>query len=201
MGTRGGGRGPAGGRLLLEPGGRGEPGRHRPAGLQPGEQAGEVRRALRRVPRALRVSEGEQRLRAHRPRGVARQPPAAPRQLHRGYRHHPLGDPRAVPAADLRSPLPRHLRLGRAGLLRALRRPGVERRPQPAPAALRGVPAQPEYIDPETPGYPADPTQSQATASIVDPQSQKVYFTGITDVQQHASSASAGRPPGKPGST
>jgi len=56
-----------------------------------------------------------------------------------------------------------------------------------------GYQRNPEYIDPEAPGYPADPTQSQATASIVDPRSQKVYFTGITDVQQHAEFSLSGQ--------
>lgn len=39
-----------------------------------------------------------------------------------------------------------------------------------------------EYID-----NPAFPATVNAAPSIVDPRSQKVYFTGLTDVQQHAS--------------
>lgn len=51
----------------------------------------------------------------------------------------------------------------------------------------------PEYVDPEASGYPSDPTVSQLTPSVVDPRSQRVYFTGITDVQQHAEFAFSGQ--------
>jgi hypothetical protein len=51
----------------------------------------------------------------------------------------------------------------------------------------------PDFVEPSDPNYPTNPTDSQTTPSVVDPRSQKVYFTGITDVQQHAEFSLSGQ--------
>ncbi|MBN2195681.1 MAG: hypothetical protein JW751_22865 [Polyangiaceae bacterium] len=56
-----------------------------------------------------------------------------------------------------------------------------------------GYQRNPDFIDPDARDYPDDPTVSQQTASVVDPDSKRVYFTGITDVQQHAEFSLSGQ--------